>query len=192
VQLIARGPGMAAMRLHQLYPRIIARAVLVNPTPAYAFTGGAKGPLAAVKRMFARRPSAIAALLAVIARRMTPATFHSSLLRSFRGSPPDEALALNDPQFVADYLRAVRGFQQGQVAGYVAEQTAWVSGYDIPAMPGLDGWRIVQGAHSVMRDPARAIEYWREKLPDTPIRWEPDAGQMLAYAQPDLVVDALL
>lgn len=30
----------------------------------------------------------------------------------------------DDPQFLADYLRATHGFVQGKVAGYVAEQAA--------------------------------------------------------------------
>ncbi|QDZ06212.1 alpha/beta fold hydrolase [Sphingomonas panacisoli] len=191
IDVVARGPGMATMRLHQLHSRLIRRAVLVNPTPAYAFTSGATGPLGAVKRAYARRPWAIGALLAVIAKRQTPASFYSGALRAFRDSPPDEALARNDPRFAADYIRAVRGFQQGRIAGYVAEQVAWVSGYDVTAMPGMTDWRIVQGGSSMLRSPEDALDYWRVKLPDTPIRWVAEAGQMLAYSHPHLVVDAL-
>ena len=55
----------------------------------------------------------------------TPQRMYEGMLRSFRESPPDEALVRNDPQFLADYLRAIRGFAAGRIAGYVAEQAAW-------------------------------------------------------------------
>lgn len=191
IDVIARSAGLAAVRLHQLQPGVVARAVLVNPTPAFAFTTRSHGPLGAVLRAFGRRPWAIAGVVRLLVQRQTPASYYSGMLRSFRGSAPDEALARDDPRFVADYLRAIRGFQGGRVGGYVSEQAAWVRGYDVVTSPGLTEWRIVQGGSSVMHDPVEGMAYWRARLPDTPVRWVADAGQMLAYSHPEVVVDAL-
>jgi len=191
VMVIARGSGQAAVRLAQAYPNLVGRAVLVNPTPAIGFTTIDRGPLGAVKRAFGRRPWAIAAMIRALAAYARPGRMYEGMLRSFRESPPDEALVRDDPQFVADYLRATRGFAAGRIAGYVAEQAAWGAGYDVAAMPGMTGWRIVQGRHFILHDPARAMDYWRAKLPGTPIAWVAEAGQMLAYSHPEAVVAAL-
>ena len=47
------------------------------------------------------------------------------------------------------------------------------------------------GRHFVLHDPTPAIAYWRDRLPDTPIIVEEDAGQLLAYSHPNAVVAAL-
>ena len=58
-------------------------------------------------------------------------------------------------------------------------------------MPGMTDWRIVQGRHFILHDPARAMDYWQARLPDTPVVWVADAGQMLAYSHAADVVAAL-
>jgi pimeloyl-ACP methyl ester carboxylesterase/DNA-binding CsgD family transcriptional regulator len=191
IDVVARGSGQAAIRLAQVHPGLVGRAVLVNPTPRVDFTTVDRGPLGAVKRSFARRPWAIALMIRALAAYATPQRIYDGMLRSFRESAPDHALLRQDPQFAADYLRATRGFAQGRIAGYVAEQSAWGAGYDVAPIPGMTGWRIVQGEHFILHDPAQAMNYWRERLPDTPIDWVSDAGQMLAYSHAGVVADAL-
>lgn len=191
IAVISRGSGQAAMRLAQTYPALVGRTVLVCPTPAFPYTTIDRGPLGAVKRAFGRRPWAIAAMIRALAAYATPRRLYEGMLRSYRESPPDEALVRNDPQFVADYLRATRAFAVGRIAGYVAEQSAWAAGYDVAPLPGMTDWRIVQGKHFILHDPGRAMDYWRARLPDTPITWVDDAGQMLAYSHPHAVVAAL-
>lgn len=191
VAVVSRGSGQAAVRLAQAYPALVGRVVLVNPTPSFAYTTIDRGPLGAVKRAFGRRPWAIAAMIRALAAYATPRRLYEGMLRSFRESPPDESLVRDDPQFVADYLRATRGFAQGKIAGYVAEQAAWAAGYDVATMPGMTDWRIVQGRHFILHDPARAMTYWQARLPDTPVTWIDEAGQMLAYSHPHAVVAAL-
>lgn len=191
VTIIARGAGHAAMRLAQLYPALVRSAVLINPTPAIDFTTIDRGPLGSIKRLFARRPWAVEAVIRMLAAYAKPQRLYDGMLRSFRESPPDFALVRDDPQFAADYLRAVRGFAEGKVAGYVAEQSAWGAGYDVDALPGMTDWRIVQGRHFILHDPEQAMTYWRAKLPDTPVIWVEEAGQMLAYSHAEAVVDAI-
>ncbi|MBU6266380.1 MAG: alpha/beta hydrolase [Sphingomonadales bacterium] len=191
IDVIARGSGQAAMRLAQQYPKLVRRAVLVNPTPAITHTTIDRGPLGAVKRAYAKRPWAVEVMIRLLSSYTRPSRMRDGMRRAFRESPPDFELIDNDPQFVADYLRAVRGFAQGRIAGYVAEQSAWAKGLDVPALPGMTHWRIVQGRHFVMHHPEQAMAYWRVRLPDTPIRWVDEAGQLLAYSHPDAVVAAL-
>lgn len=192
IDVIARGSGQALMRLGQRHPDLVGHAVLVNPTPAIGFTTIDRGPLGAVKRAFAKRPWAVEGMIRLLASYVKPARMHDGMLRAFRESAPDFDLVQNDPQFGADYLRATRGFAHGNIAGYVVEQSAWASGLDVDPLPGMAQWRIVQGRHFVLHDPAQAMEYWRERLPDTPVTWVEEAGQMLAYSHPSAVVAALL
>jgi pimeloyl-ACP methyl ester carboxylesterase/DNA-binding CsgD family transcriptional regulator len=191
LHVIARGSGQAAVRLAQLYPALLRRVVLVNPTPAIAHTPTDRGPLGAVKRMFGRRPWAVEAMIRMLAAYATPQRMHDGMLRSFRDSPPDLALVRDDPQFLTDYLRATQGFAHGRLAGYVAEQAAWGAGYDVQPLPGMTSWRILQGVDFILHEPARATAYWRQRLPDTPVHWVAGAGQMLAYSHADHVVAAL-
>lgn len=189
--VVARGSGQAAMVLATEQPALVGRVVLVNPTPAIAFTPVDHGPLGAVKRRFARQPRAVEAMIRALAAFATARRLHDGMIRSFRNSPPDLALAQRDPRFVADYLRATRAFARGRIAGYVAEQVAWASGFDVAAQPGRTDWRIVQGRHFLLHEPEAAMRYWRERLPDTPVHWVEAAGQMLAYSHPGTVVDVL-
>jgi pimeloyl-ACP methyl ester carboxylesterase/DNA-binding CsgD family transcriptional regulator len=191
LDVISRGSGQAAIRLAQIQPALINRVVLVSPTPAIAFTTIDRGPLGAVKRAFGKRPWAIEAMIRMLTAYATPNRLYDGMLRSFRESTPDMELVRNDPQFAADYLRAVRGFSLGRIAGYVAEQSAWGAGYDVEPMPGMTDWRIVQGRHFVLHDPVQAMTYWQSKLPDTPVKLIDEAGQMLAYSHPGLIVEAL-
>lgn len=188
--IIARGSGQAAMMLAHCAPELVGHAVLVNPTPRIDFTTTDRGPLGALKRRFAKNPAVVEGMIRLLTAFTTPRRLRNGMLRSFRGSAPDEAL-IADPQFVADYLRATRDFAEGHLAGYVAEQVAWVRGYDVPPLPGRHDWRIVQGAHFVLHDPDEALRYWRRILPDTPVTRVAEAGQMLAYSHPQHVVDAL-
>lgn len=189
--IIARGAGQAALVLAHHAAPLIGRAVLVNPTPGIDYTSVDRGPLGAVKRRFIKNAAGTAALIRLLSAFATPRRLHEGMIRSFAGSAPDLA-AIADEQIVADYLRAVRGFAEGHIAGYVAEQIAWGKGYDVAPLPGMDGWRIVQGAHFVLHEPRDALDYWRRILPDTPVTMVSDAGQLLAYSHPGQVIEALL
>lgn len=189
--IVARGSGQAAIMLAHYAGALIGRAVLVNPTPHIDFTSVDRGPLGAVKRRFVKNPMIAEAMIRLLCAFATPRRMREGMIRSFRGSAPDEAV-IDDPQFIADYLRAIRGFADGRIAGYVAEQVAWARGSDVPPLPDMRHWRIVQGAHFVLHDPKEALAYWRTVLPDTLVTMVADAGQMLAYSHPGNVVAALL
>lgn len=191
IDVIARGAGQAAVRLAQLQPGLVRRAVLVNPTPAIGFTTIDRGPLGAVKRAMAKRPWAVEGMIRLLSSYVKPSRMYDGMLRAFRESAPDFALVQDDPQFSVDYLRAVHGFALGNIAGYVTEQSAWAGGLDVEPVPGMTHWRIVQGRHFVLHDPEQATAYWSERLPDTPVTWVEEAGQMLAYSHPRAVVEAL-
>lgn len=191
IDLVARGSGQAAVCLAHHHPDLVARAVLVNPTPAIDHTPHDRGPLGIVKRRFAANPGVIELMIRTLARFATATRMRDGMIRSYRDSPPDLALAEGDPQFVADYLRATRDFARGRIRGYVEEQRAWATGFDVEPLPGKAKWRIVQGAHYILHAPDAAIAYWQPRLPDTPVRRIADAGQMLAYSHPEIVAEAL-
>ena len=191
IDLIARGSGQAAVSLAHHHPDLVGRAILVNPTPALSHTPHDRGPLGIVKRRFAANPALIELTIRTLARFANPTRLRDGMIRSFRDSVPDLALAESDPQFIADYLRATRDFARGRIRGYVEEQRAWATGFDVAPLPGKSRWRIVQAADYVLHAPEAAIGYWRARLPDTPLRRVEDAGQMLAYSHPELVAEML-
>lgn len=55
----------------------------------------------------------------------------------------------------------------------------------------MTDWRILQSRHFLLHEPGEAMSYWRQRLPDTPVLWVEDAGQMLAYSHPHAVAAAL-
>lgn len=191
VDLIARGSGQAAVAIAAYLPSLVDRVILVNPTPAIAHTPNDRGPLGRIKRRFASHPAMIDLTIRTLARFVTASRLQDGMIRSFRDSPPDLALAEQDPQFIADYLRATRDFGRGRVEGYVREQKDWATGFDVPVMTGCQSWCILQASQFVLHDPEPALAYWRARLPHTPVRMIDAAGQMLAYSHPDAIVDIL-
>jgi pimeloyl-ACP methyl ester carboxylesterase/DNA-binding CsgD family transcriptional regulator len=191
LDVVARGSGHAGVLLARALPHRVDRLVLVNPTPAAAFTQIDQGMLGMVKRRFVRHPPAIDLTIRTAARFATATRLRNGMLRSFRASPADLRLATDDPQFVADYLRAVRDFARGRVEGYVTEQAAWAQGEDIAAAPAPPNWCIMQASGFLLHEPAAAIAYYQPRLPGIAVNRVDDAGQMLAYSHPEKVVDAL-
>lgn len=191
VDVIARGSGHAAVRLAQSQPSLVGAVVLVNPTPSITHTPVDRGPLGIVKQRFARNPARVEMMIRTLAHLATPVRLRNGMLRSYRDSPPDFALIDGDPQFLADYLRAVRDFAAGRIEGYVAEQTVWARGYDVAPVTDTQRWSIVQARHFILHQPDAAMAYWAERLPSIHIEWIEEAGQMLAYSHPEHVVRAL-
>lgn len=191
LDVIARGSGHAGVLLARALPDLVDRLVLVNPTPAAAFTTVDHGILGMVKRRFVRHPAAIEMTIRSLSRVATASRLRNGMLRSFRTSPVDLRLATDDPQFVADYLRAVRDFGRGRIAGYVTEQAAWGQGETIGIAPALPQWCIVQARAFLLHEPDAAIGYFQSRLPGIAVHFVDGAGQMLAYSHPGAVVDAL-
>lgn len=191
VDVVARGAAQFVVALHRVAPERIGSVVLTNPDPPTRVSGGSPGLLATVKQLYRGNPEMIRAWAAMVATQVTLERV-TRLLPAYLGdSPPDQAAA-RDPEVVREYFRAVRTFATGRYGGYVNEQTEFARGPDLAPIQGTEGWAVLVGAHDTMHDPARVLAYWREKLPDAAFVVAPDAGRMLTFSHPQLVVDTLL
>lgn len=189
--IIGRGGAQAAVAFGGLYPERCGKVVLANPDPISPRDERRSGVLGSFKEAYQRRPGLILPAARLIARAMTRDYLGKALLKSMRGSPPDEAL-LADEQIVDDYYRAVRMFATGRLDGYVREQLffARAKTFDYPV--DSSGWSVLIGGHDTLSDPANTLAYWRDILPQARFEFLPNHGRLLAYADPDLVVERLI
>lgn len=190
IDVIGRGGAQAAVAFAGLYPDRCGKVVLVNPDPISSRDERRWGVLGSFKEAYQRRPGLILPAARLIARAMTRDYLGKVLLKSMRGSPPDEAL-LADDDVVDDYYRAVRMFATGRLEGYVREQLYFARGKTFEYPVDGSGWSILIGGHDTLSDPANALAYWRELLPRGEFEILPDHGRLLAYADPDLIVSRL-
>lgn len=189
--IIGRGGAQAAVAFAGLYPERCGRVVLVNPDPLSTRDERRWGILGSFKEAYQRRPGLILPAARLIARVMTRDYISKALHKSMRGSPPDSAL-LEDQQVIDDYYRAVRMFATGRIEGYVREQLYFARGKTFDYPVDGSGWLALIGAHDTLSDPRNTLSYWREILPRSEFEVLPNHGRLMAYADPDLIVERLL
>lgn len=189
VDIVARGGAQVALALARQRPDLIGRVVLVNPDPPTRSEQGDRGPFAAIKAAFLRRPDLIEKLAGLWVVSLGRGQVERIMAGSFGACPPDAAV-MSQPAVLADYARGYRMFLTGRIGGYVDEQTA-LTRWSCAPLPGLDHWRVLLGGQDVLHDPARTLAFWRATLPDTPIEVLPDAGRFLVMSDPDLIAETL-
>lgn len=189
VDIVARGGAQVALALARQHPDRIGRVVLVNPDPPTRSDQGERGPFAAIKAAFLRRPDLIEKLAGLWVVSLGRGQVERIMAGSFGACPPDAAV-MSQPAILADYARGYRMFLTGRIAGYVDEQTA-LTRWSCAPLPGLDHWRVLLGGQDVLHDPARTLAFWRATLPDTPIEVLPDAGRFLVMSHPDRIAETL-
>lgn len=191
IDIVGRGGAQAAVAFASLYPDRCARVVLANPDPLSARDKRRWGILGSFKEAYHRRPGLILPAARLLARAMTRDYLGKALHKSMRGSPPDEAL-LEDEQVIDDYYRAVRMFATGRLEGYVREQQYFARGVNFEYAVDGSGWSILIGAHDTLSDPDNTLSYWREVLPNADFEILEGHGRLLAYADPELIVERLI
>ncbi|WP_269714193.1 alpha/beta fold hydrolase [Caulobacter sp. NIBR2454] len=188
IDLFGRGAAQVVVALTRRAPQLIGRVLLVNPDPPTAH-GKRSGVIGAVKETFFRHPDLIEKFAWTVANHMTPARTWRLLARTMESSPPDIAV-MSQGRIYADYASALHPFTTGRVAGYVAEQTAML-GWSSPPLTGISHWRVLQGAHDFMHDPAEVVAYWRQVLPEATFEIVADSGRFLAISHATLAARTL-
>lgn len=189
VDIVARGAAQVVLALHAAAPGRLGRVVLVNPAPPAAESGDRAGVTGALKAAYLRNPTLVRAM-AQFYLRGDFEELTRRLQRGARGSPPDEA-AMRDPEILRDCFRAMRPFGTGRFTGYVNEVTALMRASRPAPQAGTSDWRILLASHDFLHDPDVVARYWREVLPETPLRVVPDTGRYLALSHPEHVIEAL-
>lgn len=189
--VVARGAAQFVVALHHTAPERVGAVVLTNPDPPHHASGGAPGPIAIVKNLFRANPSMIRAWASITATQVTYDRMSRMLKEWLRDSPPDSAV-LQNPQVLQDYFRAVRTFATGRFAGHVNEQIEFARGRVLIPVDDARSWCVLVGAQDPMHDAAKVVAYWRNVMPEARIVVAPDAGRLLTFSHPRLVVDCLL
>jgi pimeloyl-ACP methyl ester carboxylesterase/DNA-binding CsgD family transcriptional regulator len=190
IDVVARGGAQVAVAMHVQAPELMRRVVLINPDPPTDGRMPGHGAFGAVKEAFIRYPDLIEKLAATLAGWLGAGQGRRLVQSTAAGSPPDmEVMA--DPRNLNDFLRSVRLFATGRVAGYVAEQTAMTRWSSAPLSDAAH-WRILVGAHDRMHPAASVLAYWREVLPDAEQRLVEDGGRYLAMSHAALVAATLV
>lgn len=188
--LVSRGAAQFVVAVAASLPERIGQVVIVNPGPPYRHSGGARGPLAIMKRALIRNPSVAHALAPFLAAQLSHPRLARMLPEWTRGSPPDHAAA-QDPEFVNDFFRSVRMFATGRFGGFLREQMAIAAAGEQPPFAGSAGWRVILGTSDVLYDPEVLLAYWRRVLPGADFKVVDGGGRFLAMTHAHLVVRAL-
>lgn len=190
IDVVARGAAQFVVALGARAGQRLGRVVLINPDPHHAASSARLGVYGALKDAALRNPAIIELWWRLASRQISYDVVAAFLQRSAKGSPADEAAARR-PEIVRDYFRAQRTFGTGRIAGVVNEQTALAKGDQPAPLDGCANWRVLVGEEDTLHDPAQALVYWREVLPDASFELVPGAGRLLALSHPELVVRAL-
>ncbi len=190
VPVVTRGAAQAMLALHRRHPALIARAVIVNPDPDTAASTRADTFMARIKRNFARRPWAVAAMTRVLVAFSSYERVKDNMLRLTAGCPADAAV-MADPANVRDYYAGLVGFREGRTAGFVAEQVELATMGKPAPVPGTPHFAVLVGDQDFLHDPAETLVYWRDVLPDADVRTVAGAGRFMTYSHAALVVAAL-
>lgn len=187
--VIARGGAQVALALARERPDLIEAVVLVNPDPPTRATSGRQGVFEAVKRLYLAHPDLIERFAHTLANHVTIDRARNVIARVTEGSPIDQA-AMADPLNYADFVRGIRMFTSGRVAGYIAEQVA-MTRLDPPPLPDAGTWTVLQGAQDSLHDAAEVEAYWRRMLPGATYATITDGGRFIAMTHAEAVVAAL-
>jgi pimeloyl-ACP methyl ester carboxylesterase/DNA-binding CsgD family transcriptional regulator len=189
--LVVRVSAGLALAVQARMPERLGRVVLVNPGLPLSHDRRRQGPFGVAKEAYLRNPALPQVLLRALSHALTPNRFVSAMRALVRGSPPDEQ-AVEDPALMRDYFRAQRLFATGRLAGVLNEQLAYAHGSKPQPVSGVRDWEILVGAHDTLHDPTDMLTYWRSVLPDAGWRLAEDAGRLMAFTHPQLIVAALV
>ncbi|MDP1632551.1 MAG: alpha/beta fold hydrolase [Caulobacter sp.] len=189
LHVIARGGAQVALALARLRPDLLRRVLLVNPDPPTRPHDARNGVFAAVKQLYATFPDLIERFATTLARHVSLDRARQVIDRLTDGSKVDQQ-AMMDPLNYGDFVRSIRMFTTGRVAGYVAEQIAMTRSDPAPFKTSSD-WRVYLGAEDSLHDPRVTEAYWRGILPAASITIFGDGGRFIAMTHPAEIVRGL-
>ncbi len=163
----------AAVTTAMLGDRISGR-VLVGPEPPVALDRRFDGMMGRGKALFFGNARLAAACAGILSRRTSSAMIARMQRHSVAGSAIDEA-ALDDPDNLADMVRASRQSSLG-MAGFLAELQAHGAGAVPPALTDAGTWTIIAGARDPLYNFADAEAFWRQTFAGVTIDVRPDGG----------------
>jgi|JI10StandDraft_1071094.scaffolds.fasta_scaffold09520_10 pimeloyl-ACP methyl ester carboxylesterase/DNA-binding CsgD family transcriptional regulator len=189
VRLLVRGGSTAALHCAAAYPGNVNGGVLLGPDPPADLDRRHIGMMGRAKALFFGTPMLAGAFARLMSRRTNSAMIARLYRESVAGSPVDMA-ALEDPQVIADLVRAGRQSALG-MQGFLAEMLAHGGGARPPALADAAGWVVLTGEQDPLYAFADAAAFWRETLPGARFETVADGGRFLHITHTVAVAAAL-
>lgn len=187
--IFARGGSTAAVTTAAALADRIAGGLLVGPEPPIAYDSRFVGMMGRGKALFFGNPVLAAAFARILSRRTSSAQIARMQRQSVAGSAIDENV-LNDPDAVADIVRASRQSALG-MHGFLAELQAHGNGAEPPTLAAAGNWVVMAGAHDPLYDFEPSRGFWERTLPGAAIHIIADGGRWLHLTHGDAIIAAL-
>ncbi len=189
VHLLARTAATAGISMAARLGSRVAGGLLVAPEPPAALDTRWSGMSGHGKALFFGQSAFATAFARILSQRTSSAMIERMQRKSVAGSAIDEA-ALDDPDTLADHLRASRQAALG-MAGFLAEMQAHGRGARPPALADGRSWVVLAGALDPMYRFEDAAGFWAAVLPGALQRLLPDGGRWLHLTHEAAIVTAL-
>ncbi len=189
VTLLGRTASTATLAAAKVLGKRVAGGILIGPEPPLALDRRFSGMMGRGKALFYGNPLLAAAFARILSQRTSSAQIERMQRQSIAGSAVDEA-ALDDPQNLADIIRASRQAALG-MHGFLAELQAHGRGSQPPALADGRSWAVLSGAQDPLYDSSAAMDFWRAALPGARLTVLADAGRWLHLTHVEAIVSAL-
>ncbi len=189
VTILARGgstPALAAAA--RLGDRAIG-GLLIGPEPPADLDSRFVGMMGRGKALFFGNAPLAAAFARILSRRTSSAQIERLQRQSVAGSAIDEA-ALEDPETLADVVRASRQSALG-MKGFLAELQVHGGGARPPALADGTAWTVLTGADDPLYCASDADDFWRETMPGVHLDSIAGAGRWPHLTHVPAVIAAL-
>ncbi len=187
--IIARGGSMVLAHFAAKHPRRFKRGVSINPEPRPAQDTHYSGFVGNVKRLVFGQPNIIGGFATHLAHRAARKKVEALVLRALASSRADMA-TLNEPDFMAAYVRCTQQSAMQNGAGFIAiSQTEPVA----PDISLNDGTRItiLVGDEDPLYRHQEGLDRWKAMWPGCQVEIVSGAGRLLQFQRPDLIAKAL-
>ncbi len=177
---------VAAQAFVAAYPELVEHGVLLGPTPTDPALRRRDGLFGAIAALVIERPALIEAFAGFFASGAKGRDIERLSRRTVQGCPADLA-ALDDPECLADHVRATRQAAIG-VSGFARELAgnAEAEALSFSAFP----WTIMIGAH----DPLYTVtdeRAWEATMPNATVVLIADGGRLLHLTHAERVAEAV-
>ena len=189
VTILARTAATAGLTAAAVLRGRVLGGVLVGPEPPAALDRQWSGMMGRGKALFFGERAFAEAFARILSQRTSSAMIERMQRKSVAGSKVDEA-ALDDPQALADHVRASRQAALGML-GFLAEMQAHGQGAEPPALADGRRWVVLSGAGDPLYHQGDAAPFWARVLPGAEQRVVAGGGRWLHLTHETEIVAAL-
>jgi len=165
VDLFARGGAQIALRFSHLYPKMVGKVAVINPSNQCGDSAKMPGLLGMIMRKLFLNPNNIEAMAKWLGAHCSPSSLEYLLKLSMRSSPPDLAV-FEDERELEDYLYCSMMFVTGRVDGFANEHKLYAKPLNPEPLSDAGNWIVFNGSFDPLQNPKSTQPYWSPLLPN--------------------------